>query len=84
MCNQSEDTIATVQDEFPGDTERNAVDLNRGERQLHDEIMEKAARIMSTIVEPSGVFGARKWHTRTRISPTASEIKILNMVAYTL
>ena len=84
MCNQSEDTIATVQGEFPGDTERNAVHLNREERQLHDEIMEKATRIMSTIVEPSGEFGARKWHTRTRISPTASELKILNTVAYTL
>ena len=39
---------------------------------------------MSTIVEPSGECGARKWHTRTRISPTASELKILNLVAQTL
>ena len=66
------------------ETERNAVHLNRGERQLHDEIMEKATRLMSTIVEPSGEFGARKWHKRTRISPTASELKILNTVAHTL
>ena len=83
-CNQSEDTIATVQGEFSGDTERNAVHLNCGERQLHDEIMEKATRIMSTIVEPSEECGARKSHTRTRISPTASELKILNSVAQTL
>ena len=39
---------------------------------------------MSTIVEPSGKFGARKWHARTRISPTAPELKILNTVAHTL
>ena len=44
----------------------------------------QSTRIMSTIVEPSGGFGARKWHTRTRISPTASELNILNTVAHTL